>query len=193
MIPKLAVFCSGNGSNFEAILGAIRRRALKAEVAVMVCDNPKAYAIQRAARHNVPVAVVSPKLFPSRKSHEEFIIRILKTQGVEFIVLAGYMRILTPYFIRAYRGRIANIHPSLLPAFKGAYAIRDAFQAKIRETGATVHVVTEKLDSGPVIARKKVKLSRRDTLESLEKKIHRAEHTLYPSALQKFIRRGKRR
>lgn len=188
---RLAVFCSGNGSNFEAILGAIRRRTLTAEVAVMVCDNPKAYAIHRAARHGVPVAVVSPKLFPSRRSHEELIVRILRTQGVELIVLAGYMRILTPYFIRAFKGRILNIHPSLLPAFKGAHAIRDAFEAGVKETGATVHVVTQELDSGPVIAQKKIKVGPRETLESLEKKIHRAEHALYPLAIQKFIRRGK--
>ncbi len=188
---RIAVFCSGNGSNFEAILGAIGRKTLNAEVAVMVCDNPAAFAIQRAERHGVPVVVLSPKLFASRKSYEELLVRILKTQEVHAIILAGFMRILTPYFIRAFRGRILNVHPSLLPAFKGAHAIRDVFEAHVRETGVTVHVVTEKLDSGPIISQKKVKVSPSETLESLERKIHQAEHALYPKALGSFLRRLK--
>jgi phosphoribosylglycinamide formyltransferase-1 len=184
---RLAVFCSGNGSNFEAILGAIRSRTLKAEVAAMVCDNPKAYAIRRANRHGIPVVVLSPKFFPSRRAYEKLIVRILRTQNVEAIALAGFMRILTPYFIRTFRGRILNIHPSLLPAFKGAHAIRDAFEAKVKTTGVTVHVVTEKLDSGPILAQKKVAVLKSDTFKKFESKIHLAEHRLYPQAIQKFI------
>jgi len=153
----------------------------------MVCDDPKAYAIRRACRQGVPVVVLSPGLFPSRKSYEELLVRILKTQGVEVVALAGFMRILTPYFIRAFRGRVLNIHPSLLPAFKGAHAIRDAFQARVKHTGVTVHIVTEKLDSGPVLAQKKVSVLESDTLKKLESKIHLAEHRLYPAAIQKFI------
>ena len=191
-LKKLAVFCSGNGSNFEAVLKAARRGRLQAQVALMVCDNPKAFAVQRAVRHEVPLLVLSPRLFECRKSYEELIIRVLKSQSVDYVILAGFMRILTPYFIREFRGRILNIHPSLLPAFKGAHAIRDAFQAGVSETGASVHGVTEKLDSGPVIAQVKVKISKKDTLESLEKKIHRVEHALYPAAIQKYIRKGRK-
>src|SRR5262245_41353049 len=135
MAKRIAVFCSGNGGNFEAIVRASRRGRLKAEIALMVCDNPKAFAIQRANKYGVPVAVLSPKLFSSRQAHEELLIRIVKSQKVRLIVLAGYMRIFTPRFIQAFRNRIINIHPSLLPAFKGAHAIRDAYDAGVPQTG----------------------------------------------------------
>jgi len=187
LIKRLAVFCSGNGSNFQAILDAVRKRRLKAEVALMVCDKPGAYAIQRAARSQVPSVVVSPKLFKSRADYEKFLARVLKNQQVDVIALAGFMRILTPYFIRAFRNRILNVHPSLLPAFKGAHAIEDTLKAGVRETGVTVHVVTEKLDSGPILAQKKVPVLKSDTLKSLENRIHRIEHQIYPLAIQKFM------
>ena len=155
----------------------------------MVCDNPKAYAITRANRLNVPVAVIPSKLFASREGHEKLIVSILKDQKVEAVVLAGYMRIFTPYFINVYKGRVLNIHPSLLPAFKGAHAIRDAFEAGVKETGVSVHLVTSKLDAGPVLACVKVKRASRDTLDSLETKIHRAEHALYPKAIGDFLKK----
>ena len=155
----------------------------------MVCDNPKAFAITRANRFSVPVAVVPSKLFSSRKDHEKLLVSILQDQKVDLIVLAGYMRIFTPYFINAFKGRILNIHPSLLPAFKGAHAIRDAFEAGVRETGVSVHLVTAALDAGSIIARAKVKRSPNDTLESLKKKIHREEHRIYPAAIGKYLKK----
>lgn len=185
--PRLAIFCSGNGSNFEAILTAIRRGTLRAEVAVMVCDKPGAYAVTRASKAGIPTVVVSPKLFPSRAEYEKLILRILKSQQIDLIVLAGFMRILTPAFIRAYKGKIVNVHPSLLPQFKGAHAIRDAFQAKVKETGVTIHVVTEELDAGPILAQRKVRVSKSDTLELLEGRIHRLEHKLYADQIQKYL------
>ena len=184
---RLAVFCSGHGSNFQAILDAVRKKRLKAEVALMVCDKPGAFAIARAAKAQVPSVVVSPTLFKSRTDYEKFIARILKNQKVDLLVLAGFMRMLTPYFIRAYRNRILNIHPSLLPAFKGAHAIRDAYESGASVTGVTVHLVTEKLDSGPILAQKKITVSRGETLHSLETKIHRMEHRLYPAAIAEFL------
>ena len=193
MTPKLAVFCSGYGSNFQAILDAVKSRKLKAEIALMVCDRPGAYSVRRAAKAGVPTVVVSPKLFKSRADYDKFIVRVLKNQKVSVIALAGFMRILTPAFIRAYRNRVLNIHPSLLPAFKGAHAIRDAFEAGVRETGVTVHGVTEKLDSGPVLAQTRVRVLKSDTLRTLENKIHRAEHKLYPAAIQKYVRRTKKK
>ena len=186
-MPRVAVFCSGYGSNFQAILDAVKRRRLKAEIALMVCDNPKAYAIRRAAKAGVPSVVLSPRLFASRADYEKFIAQILKNQKIDLVALAGFMRIFTPYFIHAYRGKILNVHPSLLPAFKGAHAIRDAYEAGVKETGASVHVVTLALDAGPVLAQVKVKRKKSDTLKSLEKRIHLAEHRLYPVAIQKFI------
>ena len=186
---NLAVFCSGFGSNFQAILDAIRSKKLKASVVLVVCDNSKAFALKRAHRNKIPIFLFNPKAFESREAYERLIVRVLKSQKVDLVALAGFMRILSPYFIRAYRGRILNIHPSLLPCFKGAHAIRDAFQAKVKETGATVHLVTEDLDAGPILLQKKVRVSRGDTLASLEKKIHRAEHEIYPLAVKRYFKR----
>jgi len=186
---NLAVFCSGFGSNFQAIIDVLARKKLDARIALMVCDNPKAFALKRAHRHGIPVVLISPGLFENRQAYEKVIVGILKSQDIGFVVLAGFMRILTPYFVKAYRGRILNIHPSYLPSFKGAHAIRDAFEAKVKTTGVTVHIVTEKLDSGPILLQKKVNVLKNDTLESLEKRIHAVEHTLYPQAIKKLISR----
>ncbi len=167
----------------------MRAGRLKADIALMVCDKPQAYAVTRAVKNDIPVCVVSPKLFKDRKEYEKFIIRVLKSQQVDVVVLAGFMRILTSCLINAYKDRILNIHPSYLPAFKGAHAIRDAFEAKVRETGVTVHLVTLKVDSGRVLRQEKVKILPKDTLESLEKKIHAVEHRLYPAAIDSFLGR----
>ena len=182
---RLAVFCSGFGSNFQAIINAVRGRKLNASIALMVCDNPKAFALQRAKKHGIPVVLLSPKHFKTRQAYEKLIMSILKHEKIDLVVLAGFMQILTPAFVRAYRKRILNIHPALLPKFKGAHAIRDAFDAGVPETGVTVHYVTEKVDAGPNILQQKVKVSKKDTLKSLEKKIHRVEHQLYPKAIRK--------
>ena len=187
---RLAVFCSGFGSNFQALIDAVRKKMLRAEIAVLVSDDPKSFAVRRAVRHGIPVCLVSPKLFETRSAWERVIVSVLRSQGTDLVVLAGFMRILTPYFIRAYRDRVVNIHPSYLPAFKGAHAIRDAFEAGVNETGVTIHVVTEKVDDGPILAQIKVPVLKSDTLDSLEKKIHRAEHRIYPAAVQKFIDRS---
>ncbi len=185
---KIAVFCSGNGSNFQALIAASRKKKLGAEIALMVCDNPKARALQRAKKHGIPAVLISPKLFSTREAYEKIIVSILKSQRVDLVVLAGFMRLLTAYFIGAYRGRIVNIHPSFLPAFKGAHAIRDAFEAGVPETGVTVHRVTLKVDSGPVILQEKVKIRRSDTRVTLEKRIHALEHRLYPKAVRLALR-----
>jgi len=191
MAARLAVFCSGFGSNFQALVDAIRRKKLDAAIVLVVCDNPKAYALRRARRNRIPVFLFNPKTFETRAAYERLMTRILKSQEVDLVVLAGFMRIFSPYFVRAYQGRILNIHPSLLPRFKGAHAVRDAFQAKVKETGATVHLVTEDLDAGPILFQKKVRVAKNDTLASLEKKIHRAEHEIYPLAINRYFKRIK--
>jgi phosphoribosylglycinamide formyltransferase-1 len=190
---NLAVFCSGYGSNFQAILDAIKKKKLKASVAVMVCDNPKAYALSRARRHGVPVFLFNPRIFKKRQDYEKIIAGVLKSQKVGLVVLAGFMRILSPYFVRACRKRIINIHPALLPNFKGAHAIRDAFEAKVKETGVTVHWVTPQVDSGPPIIQKKVRILKSDTLASLEARIHKVEHQIYPLAIKKCLVSSPRR
>ena len=169
-------------------MDAIKKGRLSARVAVMVCDNPKAFALKRARKHEIPVFLFAPKRFKSREDYERILVSILKSEKVDLVVLAGFMRILTPYFIRTYKSRILNIHPSLLPNFKGAHAIRDAFQAGVSVTGVTVHLVTDKLDSGRIILQKKVRVSKKDSLKSLEEKIHRVEHQIYPPAVSRRIR-----
>ncbi len=189
-MTPVAVFCSGHGSNFQALLDATVRKKgrLPVRIALMISDNPKAYAIRRAALAGVPVCCLKPQLFPDRSAYEKVLIGILRSQKVEVVALAGFMRIFTPAFIRAYRGRIVNIHPSYLPAFKGAHAIRDAYRAGVRRTGVTVHLVTAKVDAGPVLAQKRVPVRRGDTLAALEARVHRTEHRLYPEALGRFVR-----
>ena len=189
MAARIAVFCSGYGSNFQAILDAVKTKKLKADIALLVCDDPKAHAIRRAAKYGIPAVVLSPKLFHSREDYEKFILSILKNQKANVLVLAGFMRILSPHFIRTYQNRILNIHPSLLPAFKGAHAIRDAYEARAKETGVTVHLVTAEVDAGPILVQKKLKISPKDTLQTLEKRIHKLEHSMYPRAIQEFLSR----
>ncbi len=190
-MKSLAVFCSGVGSNFEALCEAAEKNKLGARITVMVSDDPGAFALKRAAKHGIPAVVLSPKLFKTREDYEKVVVQLLKSQKVDLVALAGFMRIFSSYFIRAFRGRIVNIHPSYLPAFKGAHAIRDAFEAGVKETGVTVHLVNEKVDSGKILDQEKVKISPRDTLADLEKRIHAVEHKLYPKTLRSYLKQLK--
>jgi phosphoribosylglycinamide formyltransferase 1 len=148
---QVAVFCSGFGSNLEALLKAEKRGQLGAHISLVVCDRVKAAAIQRALKHKRAVFCAEPKHYKNRLSYEKAVWNILKQKKIGLVVLAGFMRILTPYLIRAMKGRMVNVHPSLLPEFKGAHAIKDAFDAGVKKTGVTVHWVTPQLDSGPII------------------------------------------
>src|SRR5699024_1413483 len=139
---RLAVFASGNGSNFEAIAAACADGRLDAQVVLLVCDRPGAYVCERAARFGVETFAFRPKSYESKEAYEREIVRMLDRRGVELVCLAGYMRILSRAMLDAYGGRIINIHPSLLPAFKGAHAIRDAFEYGVNVYGVTVHYVS---------------------------------------------------
>jgi len=183
---RIAVFCSGNGSNLQALIDARRRGGLKAEIALVLCDRADAYAIVRANRHSIPVALLSRGDFDSRAGFEKAALGILKKAGVKLVVLAGFMRILGPDFVRAYPDRILNIHPALLPAFKGAHGVRDAKAYGVKVTGVTVHFVTEDLDDGPVILQEAVAVRADDTEASLLKRVHKVEHRLYPKAVRLF-------
>jgi phosphoribosylglycinamide formyltransferase-1 len=186
-MTKIAVFASGKGSNFAAIARAIKKGRLDAELALLVCDNPGAPVIQRAKRLKVKVALVKKENFSSREDFEKAVIRHLQENGVDLIVLAGFMRMLGTELLSNYQGRILNIHPALLPAFKGSEGIKDAFTYGAKITGVTVHFVDEKMDHGPIILQAAVKIEEKDTLESLEAKIHKLEHKLYPEAIRLFI------
>ena len=184
---NLAVFASGRGSNFSAIDKAVKQGRLKIKLCFLLCDQPQALVIRRAQRAGVRVVLIKKEDFFNRGDFEAAIIQKLKEARIDLIALAGFMRVLSPGFVRRYRQRIINIHPSLLPKFKGAHAIRDAFRAKAAETGVTVHFVDEQIDHGPVILQQKISISPKDTPASLEKKIHCLEHRIYPQAIQLFI------
>jgi len=184
---NLAIFASGCGSNFAAIVKAVKQNKIKVESVILVCDQPKALVIKRAQKAKIRVILVKREDFTSRADFEAAIIPRLKNYKINLIALAGFMRILSPAFVKQYRNRILNIHPSLLPAFKGDQAIKDAFNRKVSSTGVSVHFVDEKIDSGPIILQQEVVITKNDTLVSLEKKIHSVEHKLYPEAIRLFI------
>lgn len=177
-VKNIAVFASGRGSNFAAIVKAVKAGEIKANLALLVCDNSKAGVLKLAQQAGVKSVLA--------KSEEE-ISRHLEQNKIDLIILAGFMRILSPDFVRRHKNRILNIHPSLLPAFKGAHAIRDAFDYGVKVTGVTVHFVDEKMDHGPVILQEPAKVSASDTLQSLEAKIHKIEHKLYPQAIRSYL------
>ena len=184
---NIAVFVSGNGTNLEAIIDAISRGEINAKIALVVSDNKDAYALARAKKANVETFVLSAKGFKSREDYDKEIIKELEKRSVKLVVLAGFMRLLSPYFIRQYKNKIMNIHPALLPSFKGTRGIKDAFEYGAKTTGVTVHFVDEELDHGPAILQEAVSIDEGDTLETLEEKIHKIEHKLYPKAIQLFV------
>ncbi len=196
-MKTIAVFVSGNGTNLQAIINAVARGALKARIALVVTDKKNAFALTRARRAGIKTLFLDPKDYKDRRAYDAVLLRHIKAQKVDLVVLAGFMRILSPLFVRAYRNRILNIHPALLPAFPGEHAIQDAFRYGVGVTGVTVHFVDEEVDHGPVIIQESVRVLATDTVESLEKKIHKVEHRIYPEAIKKvlsggFILKGRR-
>ena len=185
--PALAVFCSGEGTNLQAILRAARSGALKARVGLVVSDRPEAGALARAHAAGVEAAAVDRRGFRSRAAFERTLERLLKRSGARLILLAGFMRILSPAFVRRHRGRILNVHPALLPAFPGAHAVRDALRGRVKVTGVTVHFVDEQVDHGPIILQEAVPVRAADTERTLLERIHRVEHRLYPRAVQMVL------
>jgi len=184
---NIAVFCSGNGSNFQAIADAAKNRYFDANIAVMICDKKGASAIERAKKANIKTAVIPAEEFCSTEEFEKEIIKTLEQDKIGLICLAGFMRILSPAFISKYSSRIINVHPSLLPSFKGTQGIKDAFDYGVKVTGVTIHFVTEDLDAGPIILQKEINIEEGDMLETLEEKIHKTEHELYPEAIKLFV------
>jgi len=187
-MKNIAVFASGRGSNFSAIVKAVKSGKLRARLSLLVCDNSKAAVLGKARKNKVRIALVKREDFSSKQEFEDGIIKNLRENKVDLIVLAGFMRILSREFVRAYSGRIINIHPALLPSFKGAHAIKDAFEYGVKVTGVTVHFVDEKTDHGPIILQDSVRIMPKDTLMALENKIHKIEHRLYPQAIGLFIK-----
>lgn len=186
-MKKIAVFASGSGSNFQALAVAVQNGTLNCEISLLVCDKPGAFVVDRAEMIGIPSLVLSPKEFPSKETYEAEILQKLTSLDVELVVLAGYMRLIGPTLLQAFEGRIVNIHPSLLPAFPGKDAIGQALEAGVGETGVTIHFVDEGMDTGPIIASEAVTIAARETRESLQKKIQRIEHSLYPEVLERLL------
>ena len=188
-MKNIAVFASGNGTNLQAIIDHIAKGSLRANLALVLSDRQDAFALKRARRAGVNALYVDPKKFETRRDYEAFIVGLLKEKKVDLVVLAGFMRILSPYFVKKYRNRILNIHPALLPAFKGGSAIQDAFRYGAKVTGVTVHFVDEKVDHGPIIAQEPVSIRDRETVKQLEARIHRLEHKIYSEAIASVLSR----
>ena len=186
-MTKLAIFASGSGSNFEALVHAIRHNHWPIEVACLICDQPDAYAQVRAAALNIPCHLFVLREYDSKEAYETAILTVLQSYDVSFVALAGYMKIIGPTLLAAYEGRMINIHPSLLPLFPGNSAIADALAAGVTQTGVTVHYVDSGIDTGAVIAQRVVPVEAADTLACLQMRIHAVEHQLYPEVLYQLL------
>ena len=184
---RLAVFASGSGTNFEAIATACERGEIPARVVLMVCDKPGAGVVQRAAGHGVEAFVFAPKEYASKADYEREIVARLDAAGVDLVCLAGYMRILSEVLLGAYGGRIVNIHPSLLPAFKGAHAIEEAVAYGVKVYGVTIHWVDATLDGGRIIAQRAFAYDG-DDVHEVERRVHEVEHELYVETIDKLVK-----
>ncbi|GAA0598763.1 phosphoribosylglycinamide formyltransferase [Virgibacillus siamensis] len=182
---KAAVFASGTGSNFQAIM---EKRDLHCEVVLLVCDKQGAGVIRKAEKYDVPVLEFNPKSYASKAEYEAMLVEKLMEAGVTWIFLAGYMRIAGPVLLQAFENNIINIHPSLLPDFPGKDAIGQAYAAGVGKTGVTVHYIDEGIDTGPIIAQEGVAVLPDDTEEALKKRIQDVEHQLYPEVINRLVR-----
>jgi phosphoribosylglycinamide formyltransferase-1 len=182
----IGVLISGGGTNLQAIIDAAERQELQASIKVVISNRADAYGLERARQHGLATAVISHKDFASRAAFETALITTLQTYNVDLVTLAGFMRLLSPVFIRAFPQRIMNIHPSLLPAFPGTHAQRQALACGVRIAGATVHFVDEEMDHGPIIAQAAVPVYPDDTEVTLSARILAQEHRLYPHAIQLY-------
>ena len=186
-LPAIAVLCSGQGTNLQAILEAIKAKQLRARVAIVLSDRADAYALVRAKRAGVEALFVDPKAFPDRQAFEHRLIALLEQRGVRLVCLAGFMRMLSPLFVRRFARRIVNIHPALLPAFPGVHAIQDALAWGAKLTGVTVHLVDEQMDHGPILLQESLPIRAGETAERLWRRVHQIEHRLYPQAIQLLV------
>ena len=190
MMKRIAVLASGRGSNFQAVIEAIGAHRIPAACVALITDNPKAYAIERAQKADVPVIVLDYASFPSKDAYEYALLAAMRQQKADLFVLAGYMRILGTAIVQAFPQKIVNIHPALLPSFTGLHAQRQAVQYGVKVAGCTVHFVDENLDCGPIILQKCVPVLRDDDEDSLAERILIEEHKCYREAIRLFCEGG---
>lgn len=187
-MKRIAVLASGRGSNLAAILKAVKKGEIAGEVALMISDRSDAPALEIARDNGVKALHIDPKGFNSRESYDQVLISTIKDDQIDLVVLAGFMRLLSPLFVQAFPLQILNIHPSLLPAFPGTDGIEQAFNYGVKVTGCTVHFVDEGLDSGPVVLQEAVPVIQRESVKTLQQRIQALEHRLYPIAIDLFCR-----
>ena len=183
----LGILCSGRGSNMQSIMAAIESGQIKAEIGIVLTDKPEARALQVAGEAGIKSVCVNRKACSTQQEFEEKLVAELKAANVTLVVLAGFMRILSPYFVEAYRHRILNIHPSLLPSFGGAHAHRDVLAYGTKVSGCTIHFVDEGMDHGPIILQDTVPVLDDDTEDTLAARVLTKEHILYPKAIELFV------
>ncbi|MBC8646281.1 MAG: phosphoribosylglycinamide formyltransferase [Thermoanaerobaculia bacterium] len=192
MTHRLAIILSGRGSNFEAIADAVARGEIPdTEIVAVISDVPSAPGLASARARGLPAHAVDRGAFANRRAHEEEVLQILAASGPDLICLAGYMRVLSPEFVGKFRGRILNVHPSLLPKYPGLESQRRALEAGETESGCTVHVVDQGTDTGPVVLQVRVPILPGDTPELLSGRILRREHEAYPEAIRRFLAAGR--
>ena len=185
-MKRIAVLASGRGTNLEAILEAAERGEIAGEVALVVSDQKEAQALQRAERRGIKNLFMDPRNYKGREQYDRAIVEQLQEDRIDLVALAGFMRLLSPLFVKAFPMQIMNIHPSLLPAFPGLDGVEQAFHYGVKVTGCTVHFVDEGLDTGPIILQEAVPVIQEDTVETLHQRIHASEYRLYPTAIDLF-------
>lgn len=181
---KIAILASGSGTNAQAMLDKAAAGVLDVDIRLIVSNRPGAGVLERARKAGVPCAVLDHTAYPDRKAHEAAVVETLKGCGADYIVLAGYMRLLTPMFLEPFAGRVLNIHPALLPSFPGTHGGADALAYGVKLTGCSVHFVEEEMDAGPLIIQAAVPVNAGEPLDALMPRIHQMEHRIYPQALQ---------
>lgn len=179
---KIGVLLSGSGTNLQAIIDAAAE-GLPVDIALVVSSRPDAYGIERAYAAGIPTLVMNREKYADVLAADAQIVEALQEAGAEYVVMAGYMRKVTSVMLDAFPNRVLNLHPALLPSFKGAHAIADAFNAGVKVTGVTVHFANADYDKGPIVAQRAITVAENDTLDTLEAKIHDVEHVLYPEVI----------
>lgn len=186
MSIKLGVLLSGSGTNLQALIDAIARRELDASIELVVSSRPSAYGLQRARDAHIPTLTLAAKDYANALAADTTIAQALKKHQVDYVVMAGYMRMVHEPILECFPSRVINIHPALLPSFKGAHAIQEAYEAGVKVTGVTIHFADDRYDCGPIIAQQALTVDQSWSLEELEEHIHAIEHVLYPKTLQLF-------
>jgi len=186
MKKRIAVFASGFGSNLQALIDYNNKHGLNGDIVLVFSNNKDAFALERAKKNKIKAVFMDPARYSSREQYDSEIIEMLEEEKIDLVVLAGYMFLLSQEFVHRFKNKILNIHPALLPSFKGTHGIKDAYRYGVKVTGVTVHFVDEGLDSGPIILQEAVDIDPDDSVEELEEKIHKVEHKIYPEAVKYF-------